>query len=39
MKHALASLIRGLVLRLEGLAERLDPAGYPKTIDVRRRNE
>jgi hypothetical protein len=37
MKRALARFLLGLVLRLEGLAERLDPQGYPKTIDVEHR--
>jgi hypothetical protein len=37
VRRALARFILGLVLRLEGVAERLDPQGYPKTIDVERR--
>ena len=37
VRRALARFLLGLVLRLEGLAERLDPQGYPKTIDVERR--
>ena len=39
MRRALARFLLGLVLRLEGVAERLDPQGYPKTIDVERRTE
>jgi hypothetical protein len=37
VRRALARFILGLVLRLEAVAERLDPQGYPKTIDVERR--
>ena len=37
MRRALARFLLGLVLRLEGVAERLDPQGYPKTIEVERR--
>ena len=37
MRRTLARFLLGLVLRLEGVAERLDPQGYPKTIDVERR--
>jgi hypothetical protein len=37
VRRGLARFILGLVLRLEGVAERLDPHGYPKTIDVERR--
>jgi hypothetical protein len=38
VRRALARFLLGLVLRLEGVAERLDPHGYPKTIDVERRS-
>jgi hypothetical protein len=34
VRRALARFVLGLILRLEGVAERLDPHGYPKTIDV-----
>jgi hypothetical protein len=37
VKRALARFLLGLVLRFEGVAEHLDPHGYPKTIDVEQR--